>query len=306
MMSKALRLPPLQTLVFFEAAARHLNFTAAAQELATTQPAVSQRIALLEADLGVALFKRGHRGVQLTADGVHLFEAVHASLGGIGEAVARIRERQADQVLTVGTDFGFAAYWLMPRLAALRADWPELDVRIVTSQNEIDVRGDAMDMAIAFGSGRWPGCEAQALFPELVLPVCSPAFLARHPRIGDSPQALLKLPLLHLESPEPARWLTWRDWFTAQGLSLKDERHGLTLNNHTLVLQAAMTGQGVALAWRPLVDELLKGGQLVVACDRPLRTERGYFLVQPGAQRPSATLRRFKAWIEQACIASEP
>jgi len=305
-MSKAQRLPPLQTLVFFEAAARHLNFTAAAQELATTQPAVSQRIALLEADLGVALFKRGHRGVQLTADGVHLFEAVHASLGGIGEAVARIRERQADQVLTVGTDFGFAAYWLMPRLAALRADWPELDVRIVTSQNEIDVRGDAMDMAIAFGSGRWPGCEAQALFPELVLPVCSPAFLACHPRIGDSPQALLKLPLLHLESPEPARWLTWRDWFTAQGLSLKDERHGLTLNNHTLVLQAAMTGQGVALAWRPLVDELLKGGQLVVACDRPLRTERGYFLVQPGAQRPSATLRRFKAWIEQACIASEP
>ncbi|WP_290877370.1 LysR substrate-binding domain-containing protein [Aquabacterium sp.] len=305
-MSKAQRLPPLQTLVFFEAAARHLNFTAAAQELATTQPAVSQRIAMLEADLGVPLFKRGHRGVQLTADGVHLFEAVHASLGGIGEAVARIRERQADQVLTVGTDFGFAAYWLMPRLAALRADWPELDVRIVTSQNEIDVRGDAMDMAIAFGSGRWPGCEAQALFPELVLPVCSPAFLARHPRIGDNPQALLKLPLLHLESPEPARWLTWRDWFTAQGLSLKDERHGLTLNNHTLVLQAAMTGQGVALAWRPLVDELLKGGQLVVACDRPLRTERGYFLVQPGAQRPSATLRRFKAWIEQACLEAAP
>jgi putative choline sulfate-utilization transcription factor len=296
-MTQGLRLPPLQPLVYFEAAARHLNFTTAAQELSASQPAVSQRIAQLESDLGVPLFKRGHRGVQLTADGVYLFEAVHAGLRDIGEAVARIRERQSDHVLTVATDFAFAAYWLMPRLAALRKVWPELDVRIVTSQNDIDVRGDAVDLAIAFGAGPWPGCEAERLFPEVVVPVCSPAFLAQHPALSEHPQALLEVPLLHLESSRPARWVTWQDWFQAQKLTLKDDRHGLTLNNHTLVLQAAMTGQGVALAWRPLVDELLRSGQLVVALDRPLCTDRGYFLVQPATQRPGPTFRRFRAWI---------
>lgn len=296
-MTQALRLPPLQVLVYFEAAARHLNFTAAAQELGASQPAVSQRISQLESDLGVPLFKRGHRGVELTADGVHLFEVVHAGLQGIGEALARIRERQSGHVLTIATDFAFAAYWLMPRLAALRTVWPELDARIVTSQNEIDVRGDAVDLAIAFGAGRWTGCEAERLFPEVVVPVCSPAFLAKHSGISDDPKNLLELPLLHLESSRPARWATWHDWFAAQGLNLKVDWHGLTLNNHTLVLQAAMAGQGVALAWRPLVDELLRSGQLVVPVDRPLHTERGYFLVQPATQRPGPVLRRFRSWI---------
>src|SRR5438552_16723517 len=173
-MAKLRRLPPLQTLAFFEAAARHLNFTAAAQELGSSQPAVSQRIGLLEEDLGVPLFKREHRGVSLSADGVHLVEAVHESLGGIGDAVAKIRSRRTRQVLTVATDFGFAAYWLMPRLAALRELVPNLDVRIVTSQNEFDIRGEPVDVAIAFGPGHWPGCAAQALFPEIVMPVSSP------------------------------------------------------------------------------------------------------------------------------------
>lgn len=296
-MTQGARLPPLQLLAYFEAAARHLNFTAAAQELSASQPAVSQRISQLESRLGVQLFRRGHRGVQLTADGVHLFEAVHAGLKDIGDAVARIRERQSGHVLTVATDFAFAAYWLMPRLAALRTVWPDLDVRIVTSQNEIDVRGDAVDLAIAFGAGQWPGCEAERLFPEVAVPVCSPSFLERHPAVAGAAHSLLDVPLLHLESPRPARWVTWQDWFAAQGLSLKAARHGLALNNHTLVLQAAMTGQGVALAWHPLVDELLKSGQLVVAQNRPLSTERGYYLVQPATQRPGAALRRFRAWI---------
>ena len=142
------RLPPLQSLVFFEAAVRHLSFTAAALELGTSQPAVSQRIGLLEEDLGVPLFKRGHRGVSLTADGLQLFNAVRDSLGGIGEAAASIRARRARQVLTVATDFGFAAYWLMPRLAALRALVPNLDVRIVTTQDPFDIRGEPVDIAV--------------------------------------------------------------------------------------------------------------------------------------------------------------
>jgi LysR family transcriptional regulator, glycine cleavage system transcriptional activator len=294
------RLPPLQSLVFFEAAVRHLSFTAAAQELGTSQPAVSQRIGLLEEDLGALLFKREHRGVSLTPEGLQLVTAVRESLSGIGEVAARIRARRERQVLTVATDFGFATYWLMPRLATLRDLVPELDVRIVTSQNQFDIRGEPVDMAISFGDGQWPGCSATPLFPEIVVPVCSPAFKTRQKLSGQAAE-LRKLPLLHLESAEPQRWLLWESWFAAHGLRSQGAGHDLTLNNYPLVIQAAMAGQGVALGWAPLVDELVRNGQLVAAVTIPLRTSRGYFLVEPNTRRNSEVLHRFRSWIVQEC-----
>lgn len=299
-MANRRQLPPLQTLVFFEAAARHLSFTVAAQELVTSQPAVSNRISLLEQDLGVALFKREHRGVSLTADGASLFEAVRVSLGTLSETVARIRARGARQLLTVATDFGLATYWLMPRLASLRQRLPDLDVRIVTSQNEIDIRAEPVDVAIAFGSGQWPGCAAEALFPEQVMPVCSPAFHAAH---GVTAQAseLRRLPLLHLEASSGARWLTWDSWFAQHGLPRSEARQHLTLNNYPLLMQAAIAGQGVALGWLPLVDDLLKTGQLLPLAAQSLTTERGYFLVEPNVQRSPQAQAQFRQWIRAEC-----
>nr|WP_315202409.1 LysR substrate-binding domain-containing protein [uncultured Albidiferax sp.] len=294
------RLPPLQSLVFFEAAVRHLSFTAAAQELGTSQPAVSQRIGLLEEDLGVPLFKRGHRGVSLTADGLQLFNAVRDSLGGIGDAAASIRARRARQVLTVATDFGFAAYWLMPRLAALRALVPNLDVRIVTTQDPFDIRGEPVDIAVAFGAGQWPGCTAQALFPEIVVPVCSPGFWAAHDLTGQAAD-LAKLPLLHLESAEPLRWLGWQNWLARHGVASTGESHDLTLNNYPLVIQAAIAGQGLALGWTPLVDDLVRNGQLVAAFAQPTTTAHGYFLVEPTAQRTPEPVQRFRQWMVGEC-----
>lgn len=167
------RLPPLRTLLFFEAAGRLLSFSAAARELACTQSAVSHQIGWLEADLGTALFRRLHRGVALTPDGVRLYEATRDALDGIGDAVTRIRDRRRPGVLNVATDFGFAAGWLLPRLSALRQLLPELDVRIVTMQTAIDLRREAADIAITFGHGHWPGCEAELLFPERVLPAAA-------------------------------------------------------------------------------------------------------------------------------------
>lgn len=299
-MANTRQMPPLHTLAFFETAARHLNFTTAAQELGTSQPAVSQRVGLLEEDLGVPLFKREHRGVSLTADGVHLFEAVHESLGGIRKAVSKIRSRRSRQVLTVSTDFGFATYWLMPRLAAMREVVPNLDVRIVTSQNEFDIRGEQVDLAIAFGTGQWSGCTAELLLPEIVVPVCSPAFLARHALLGRAAE-LPRLPLLHLESTAPVRWLTWDNWLASQGLSATDESHDLTLNNYALVIQAAIAGQGVAIGWIPLIDELVKNGQLVHAFGHCVKTARGYFLVQPKSLHASDSLVQFLQWLRGEC-----
>lgn len=298
------RLPPLRTLLFFEAAGRLLSFSAAARELACTQSAVSHQIGWLEADLGTALFRRLHRGVALTPDGVQLYEATREALDGIGDAVTRIRDRQRPGVLNVATDFGFASGWLLPRLGALRQLLPDLDVRIVTTQNAIDLRREAADIAITFGHGHWPGCEAELLFPERVLPVCSPAFRAsRAPFAAGAagaaadPADLSSLPLLHLESVGPAAWLSWSDWFTLHGLPVPAGGHDLTFNNYPLVLQAALMGQGVALGWSPLIADLMRDGHLVALFDWPVQTERGYFLVVPNRRTPDERRDRFRRWV---------
>src|SRR5262245_12700847 len=140
---------PLQSLVFFESAARHLNFTSAAHELGATQPAVSQRVREIEQDLNVVLFKRMHRGVSLTAEGARLFEAVHESLDAIRVVTAEIRTRGARKILTLTTDFGFAAYWLLPRLPRLRSLIPDLELRVITSQEDFDIRGEPVDFAVS-------------------------------------------------------------------------------------------------------------------------------------------------------------
>lgn len=300
------RLPPLRTLLFFEVAGRLLSFSAAARELACTQSAVSHQIGWLEADLGTALFRRLHRGVALTPDGVRLYEATREALDGIGDAVTRIRDRQRPGVLNVATDFGFASGWLLPRLGALRQLLPELDVRIVTTQNAIDLRREAADIAITFGHGHWPGCEAELLFPERVLPVCSPAFrVSRAPFAAGaaaSPADLAPLPLLHLESVGPAAWLSWSDWFTLHGLPVPAGGHDLTFNNYPLVLQAALMGQGVALGWSPLIADLMRDGHLVALFDRPVQTERGYFLVVSNRRTPDERRDRFRRWVvEESC-----
>lgn len=294
------RLPPLQSLVFFESAARHLNFSAAARELGTTQPAVSHRIGQIEDELGVALFKRMHRGVSLTAEGIHLYEAVRQSLDAIKSAAGAIRARHARKVLTLATDFGFAAYWMMPRLAGLRRLLPDLEVRIVTSQDDFDIRGEPVDFAITFGNGHWDGCHAEMLFPETVVPVCSPAFLTAHAPIRE-PADLTRAPLLHVENVGPARWLRWADWFSFHGMIAAEQGNDVSFNNYTLVIQATIAGQGIALGWAPLIDDLIRNGQLVKALDRPVTTERGYFLLEPIPRRLTAASELFRPWIMGEC-----
>src|SRR6516164_3874217 len=206
------RLPPMQTLSAFESAARLASFTAAARELGSTQPAVSQRIVQLEEDLGTPLFERGHRGVTLTAEGALLYEAVRSGLDTIREATADIRARRATGALTILTDAGFATYWLMPRLARLKASMPGVNVKIVTSQLGYDPHRDHADIAIAFGDGHWPPCTSTRLFAEAVTPVCSPALRDAHRAVAGAAD-LAELPLLHVQPTEPERWLAWNTWF---------------------------------------------------------------------------------------------
>lgn len=294
------RLPPMQALLAFESAARLKSFTAAARELGTTQPAVSQRIVQLEADLDGPVFARVHRGVTLTAEGERLYETVRTSLDTIRLAAGEIRTSRATSALTIHTDPGFAAYWLVPRLASLKHAMPALDVKIVTSQAAFDPYHDRVDVAIAFGDCNWKPCTATRLFPEEVTPVCSPAFFDRH-RSVTKPDDLTELPLLHVHELEPARWLAWDSWFAAHGLASPGSARSVTFDSYSLVIQGALLGHGVALGWTPLVDDLIEKGLLVRLIDAPVVTERGYFLVRPPARPEPPAVREFRRWIYGAC-----
>jgi putative choline sulfate-utilization transcription factor len=295
LMSEARNIPPLSWLLAFEAAARHKSFGSAAAALNTSQPAISQRIANLEASLGAMLFSRTPRGVLLTSEGAHLLAGLAQGLAQIEATVDGVRRMGANAPLTIATDFGFAALWLVPRLPSLQRALLENDVRVMTSQSGFDLSREPVDVAVMFGSGEWPGCSVELLVQETVIPVCSPDFLKRH---GGpvTPCSLRSLPLIHVGSAEKSDWLDWAGYFHRLGLEFGKPQHHVTINNHSLVIQAALAGQGVALGWRPLVDGLIEQGHLVPALDRAVRTSLGYYVVAKHG-RGSQAVRRFRDWL---------
>lgn len=271
---------PLKSLAVFEAAARHGKFSAAADELFMTPAGVSQHIAQLEADLGIPLFSRRHRGVALTSAGEYFQHSVEQGLRTLSEGVSSVRRMGGERIVNILTDFGFAAWWLMPRLATLAELMPEVEIRLVTTQSEIDASGGAFDLGILFGRGDWPGCDTQLLFREEVFPVCSPAYLGDR-KLPLSLEEIAGLRLLHLKSNAPSRWFDWHDWFTAIGASLPGGHQELVFSNYQIVLQAVLLGQGVGIGWTPLIDDLVANGSLVRLSDTPLSSDRGYHIVRP-------------------------
>jgi putative choline sulfate-utilization transcription factor len=297
-MSRSGRLPPMQTLAAFESAARLASFTAAARELNSTQPAISQRVIQLEEYLGTPLFERSHRGVTLTDDGVLMFEAVRQSLASIRMATDDIRARRSGDSLNILTDFGFATYWLLPRLAQLREAMPGVQVKLITSQ-DFEPPRDRADVAISFGDGDWAG-QVTRLFPEEVFPVCSPVYRQASGSIG-TPSDLYACTLLHLQPAEPQRWMSWHDWFAAHELDAPLGDEAVTFNSYAHVIHATLMGQGVALGWSPLVDTLLSTGQLVRVFAESLHTGRGYFLVCAASRSQNAAAAAFCDWIVREC-----
>ncbi|MCL6359657.1 LysR family transcriptional regulator [Pectobacterium polaris] len=292
-MASKLQLPPLQVLVVFEAAARHGNFTAAGNELSLSQPAVSQRIQLLENLLNKPLFERRHRGVELTESGNGLYQIVRSCLNDISEQLERTRYQRS--TLRIDTDMGFASYWLLPRLNDIQALIPGVEVQISTSPNDYNFRDNNAHLAIYFGNGNWPGTQAQRLFPEDVVPVCNQNLIDE---IGanPSPDKLLEYPLIKLPETHPQRWLTWEDWFRQYQVVSQQHTASRTFNAYSLVIQAAIEGQGIALGWRPLIDSFLASKQLF-RCGPEMRTERGYYLISASGKPSSAQQEKVKAWL---------
>jgi putative choline sulfate-utilization transcription factor len=289
-------LPSLDLLRVFEACARLLSFTAAATELGTTQPAISQQIQRLERQLAARLFERVYRGIELTASGGLLLDHVQEALEAVRAGVEAVNARPARELLAVATDFAFAAYWLTPRLARFYQLNPQVDVSLITSNRPLVVLGGDVDLAVAFGDGHVRGGEAQMLFAEQVFPVCSPQLLADH-RSGAASVNLAVMPLLHLKAMAGQQWFEWPGVFQAFGLSPPPAPASPGFDTYTQVLSAALAGQGVAIGWSRLVDDLLQQGLLCRVVEGMVASSYGYHLLLPQRKRRMRLVRRFVDWM---------
>lgn len=288
------RLPSLDLIRGFEAAARNLSFTRAAQELSLTQSAVSRQVQALEAHLGVELFRRGHRTLTLTEAGQTLHAAAAEAMRQIREATARIRD--ATRMLTLTTTFGFASIWLIPRLARFRARHPDTDVRVSARNEMVNLERERIDLAVRYCAPEAAGAGAVKLFDDEVLPVCSPALLQGAPLA--QPADLAGQVLLHLDFADArVPVLSWRSWLEAEGLGELRPAGELRFGHYDQVIQAAVDAQGVALGSAPLLAQLLGSGKLVAPFDRRRVSPRAYFVVVPDAAAARAEVRQFVDWL---------
>ncbi|MDB5628011.1 MAG: transcriptional regulator, LysR family [Tardiphaga sp.] len=288
------RLPSLNGLRAFEAAARHLSFTLAADELNVTQTAISHQIKRLEHELGVRLFIRQNRALALTPEAKDYLPGIRAAFDDLRSATDRLRRRDNDHVLTVSTLASLAMKWLMPRLSAFQQAHPGIDVRVTTSTALVDFRDGDVDAAIRYGRGQWPGLRADWLTADEVFPVCSPELLK-----GDKPlrcpDDLAHHTLLHSSGGYDD---DWRLWLTAAGLPADlSKRAGLSFDMIFVALQAAIDGLGVAIARTSYVEADIASGRLVVPFDMSWPVDAGFYLVSPEGRADTPKLRAFREWL---------
>jgi LysR family transcriptional regulator, glycine cleavage system transcriptional activator len=288
------RLPSLNGLRAFEAAARHLSFTNAATELNVTQTAISHQIRRLEEELGIRLFVRQNRALELTPQARDYLPGVRAAFNDLRLATDRLLRRDNDPVLTVSTLASLAAKWLLPRLSAFQEAHPGIDVRITTSTALVDFKSGDVDAAIRYGRGHWPGVRADWLTADELFPVCSPALLSGKWPLKD-PEDLAHHTLLHTSGVYDD---DWRLWLTAAGLPTDISKPpGLTFDLILMTVQAALDGIGVAMGRTSYVEADIAKGRLVVPFKIALPTDAGFYLVSPEARADPPKLAAFRQWL---------
>ena len=289
------KLPPLNSLVSFEAVARQMSFTRAAEELCLSQAAVSQQVRNLEAYLGLDLFIRSNRRIRLTARGKDLQHTVSQALYPLASGVQELRHAVSrDNAISIAADQSIASMWLMPRLPDFQRKFPEISVRLLATDHEHECLGEDIQLAIIHGNGTWRGYRSEKLFGEEVFAVCSPDYRNGN-ALADDPGALTDATLLDLEDTH-WDWMNWRTWLSRLGVHLPAHHRRLQVNSYPLLIDAARNGQGVALGWKYLVDDDLRQGRLVRLGDNSVTTDRGYYLVWPDHDRLDGPVAGFRDW----------
>lgn len=288
------RLPPLDYLIAFEAAARLGGFTAAAECLNISQAAISRQVKLLEENLGVRLFHRGYRSVQLTTEGQAFLSHVRQALDAVEKGVLGLQEADSRPMVSLAATQSVSTLWLMPRLPRLRRDHPDLDIHLASTDLDREALAAEHDLIILRGEGYWEDFEAELLLDEEVFPVCAPGYAEQH-KINDLPTLrhciLIKVASHHTE------WMDWNRWLTNSGMPDVAKAATLSFNTYALSIQAAVDNLGVALGWRHLVDRHLAEGSLVRPLPDSVRTNSGYFLLQRRGSPLRPASRSVRDWL---------
>jgi LysR family glycine cleavage system transcriptional activator len=290
----------------FEAVARLLSFRAAADELSLTQSAISRQIQSLEEEIGCVLFLRGTRKVELSSDGAVLLPAAVAVLSRLDQTVRQIRRTRGRRVVNVSTFASFASLWLIPRMEAFQREHEDIDIRVSAYDRKVDLEDGESDLALRYDDRPSVPADAEQLFAETLSPCVSPWYLKKPPAPLKRPADLAGHALAEEDDPRPsAEYLSWRRWLTLQGEPDLQPRRWLYLNFTYQQVQAALTGQGVALARLPLVHEHLTRGELVEPFGKGgrLGSPFAYWLITGpnAARRPE--VQQFADWVrEQAAV----
>jgi len=302
------RLPPLNALRAFEAAARHLSFKKAAEELHITPAAISQQVRGLEDHVGRPLFRRITRGLVLTEAGAAAAPLLTEGLDRLADGAARMRDVPQSRILTVSVAPSLAAKWLVPRMERFRETYPEFDVRLDATNALSSFRGDGVDVALRFGGGSYPGLHAERLIAETAFPVCSPDLLEHGPPLA-VPGDLAAHTLLHIQwAMDSETAPNWQMWLRAAGIDTVDPSRGPRFSHDSMAVQAAIEGHGVALAVSTLVADDLAAGRLVRPFPPTINedTAFGYHLVYPHDNATDPRVRAFHDWISAEIGQTEP
>lgn len=287
------RLPPLNGLKAFDAAARRRSFTAAARELHVTHGAVSRQVQQLEAYLNVRLFERLPRGLELTSPGRMLALTTQQSFEQIAETVRELRNRSGPNVITLTTVASIAARWLMPRLERFQAAHPDIEIRISPTPSLVDFERDQVDLGIRYGLGKWHGLHSERLFASRETPVCAPR-LTEGPHPLREPADLRFFNLLHDMTTGH-----WKLWLNVAGITDIEAVRGIVIEDRNVLLQAAIEGQGVALAPEPIVAGDIAAGRLVRPFDIDIKVAPGYFIVCPPNHRERPHVAAVIDWLHR-------
>lgn len=287
------RLPPLNALRAFEASARQLSFTRAAEELFVTQAAISHQIKALEDNLGIKLFMRKNRSLLLTEEGQSYYLDIKDVFNALHDATERLLARGEKGAITVSLQPSFAIQWLVPRLNTFNLLHPDIDVRIKAVDQPENSLTEDVDLAIYYGRGRWNGIHAEQLHTEYLIPVCSPLLLT-----GKKPlkkiEDLANHTLLHDTSRRD-----WKRWFKHVNVSGGNVNHGPIFSHSAMVLQAAIHGQGVALAHSVLATPDIDSGRLVCPFKEVLVSKNSYYIVCREQQLEMGKIAAFREWVLQ-------
>jgi LysR family glycine cleavage system transcriptional activator len=295
-------MPPLNALRAFEAAARHLSLTKAAQELNVTAGALSHQIRGLEELLGVKLFERRVRSIGLTPAGKLLYPGLQTAFRYIRDALATLSNANQERVLVISTPPGFTSKWLAARLYRFASAFPEIDVRVSSSINNANFTNDGVDAAVRnlpLDAASDSTLVIEKLIELFLVPVCSPKLIEMHGPLG-RPEELKSVPLIHDDTlAGRAKVSTWAEWFKAAGVDGVDVSRGLRFNSADHALDAAGEGAGVLLAHDVLAYDDLRTGRLVIPIDFALRSDRAYYFVCPKNRKERPHVQGFYAWIKQ-------